>query len=180
MALPDQVDKDSTGADYQTIKDNTISSVDTEDGVLLDGLEDASYVLIETKQPTGYNALTEAMRFEIRRISAEQHAMTENAAYETDAIFYSANKVDPNDPEKTIVDAVALEEEDGEGNPVINYYQGYSDGIYGINVKNYQGLTLPSTGGMGTLLFTIIGIILMAAVILLIVVKQRKSNVTYM
>ncbi len=180
MALPDQVDKDSTGADYQTIKDNKISSVDTEDGVLLDGLEDASYVLIETKQPTGYNALTEAMRFEIRRISAEQHAMTENAAYETDAIFYSANKVDPNDPEKTIVDAVALEEEDGEGNPVINYYQGYSDGIYGINVKNYQGLTLPSTGGMGTLLFTIIGIILMAAVILLIVVKQRKSNVTYM
>ncbi|SFH52843.1 LPXTG-motif cell wall anchor domain-containing protein/fimbrial isopeptide formation D2 domain-containing protein [Pseudobutyrivibrio sp. OR37] len=180
MALPDQIDKDSTGADYQTVKENKIISVDTEDGVLLDGLEEASYVLIETKQPTGYNALTEAMRFEIRRLSAEQHALTENAAYTTDAIFYSANQVDINDPELTIVDAVALEETDGEGNPVINYYQGYSDGIYGINVKNYQGLTLPSTGGMGTLLFTIIGIILMAAVILLIVLKQRKSNESYM
>ena len=180
MALPDQFDKDSTGADYQTVKENTIISVDTEDGVLIDGLEEASYVLIETKQPVGYNALTEAMRFEIRRLSAAQHEMTENAAYTTDAIFYSANQVDPTDSNVTIVDAVALEEKNAEGETVINYYQGYSDGIYGINIKNYQGLTLPSTGGMGTLIFTIIGIILMAVVILLIIVKRRKSSVSYM
>ena len=174
MSLVDQTDKDSEGNDYKTVENNTINSIDTETGVLIDGLEEASYVLIETQQPTGYNALTEAMRFEINRISAEQHELADNAAYTSDVIFYSANRVDKNDPD--IVDAVAVEETNDQGETVINYYQGYSDGIYGINVKNYQGLTLPSTGGMGTLIFTIIGIILMATVILLIILKQRKQN----
>lgn len=174
MSLVDQTDKDSAGNDYKTVENNIINSVDTEAGVLIDGLEEASYVLIETQQPTGYNALTEAMRFEINRISAEQHELTDNAAYTSDVIFYSANRVDKNDP--NIVDAVAVEETNEQGETVINYYQGYSDGIYGINVKNYQGLTLPSTGGIGTLIFTIIGIILMAAVILLIIIKRKKQS----
>ena len=173
MALSDQFGVDSTGADYQTVDGNVIFSVDTEEGVLIDGLEDASYVLIETQQPQGYNALTEAMRFEINRLSAEQHAMQENAAYDSDIIFYSANRVDPT--QEGIVDAVALTEENEEGQQVINYYQGYSDGIYGINVKNYQGLTLPSTGGMGTLLFTIIGFTVMAIVIVFIVARRKKD-----
>ena len=173
MALADQFSVDSTGADYQVVRDNVIYSVDTADGVLIDGLEEGSYVLIETVSPTGYNALTEAMRFEINKISDEQHEMTENAAYTTDKIFYSANEVDPT--AEGIVDAVALEVTENE-QTVVKYYQGYSDGIYGINVKNYQGLTLPSTGGMGTLLFTIIGIIVMATVIFVILIKRRKNS----
>jgi LPXTG-motif cell wall-anchored protein/fimbrial isopeptide formation D2 family protein len=174
MPLADQSDTNAAGEAYDTVESNIIHSIDKADGVVIDGLEEASYVLIETVQPSGYNALTEAIRFEIKRISAEQHALTENAAYDTDVIFYSANEVDVNDPD--IVDAVAVQEENEQGETVIKYYQGYSDGIYGINVKNYQGLTLPSTGGMGTLLFTIIGIVIMAVVILFIVAKRKKNS----
>ena len=174
MPLANQSDTTAGGEAYDTVESNTIHSIDKADGVVIDGLEEASYVLIETVQPSGYNALTEAIRFEINRISAEQHAMAENAAYDTDVIFYSANAVDPTDPD--IVDAVAVQEKNEQGETVINYYQGYSDGIYGINVKNYQGLTLPSTGGMGTLLFTIIGIVMMAVVILFIVARRKKNS----
>jgi LPXTG-motif cell wall-anchored protein len=173
MALEDQYGVDSTGAEYKTIDSNIIYSVDTADGVQIDGLEDGSYVLIETVAPTGYNELTEAMRFEINRLTVEQHEMTENAAYDSDIIFYSANAVDPT--QEGIVDAVAVEEKDDQGQTVINYYQGYSDGVYGINVKNYQGLTLPSTGGMGTLLFTIIGVVVMALVIVFILARRKKE-----
>lgn len=173
MALADQVGVNAAGEEAQTVLDNTIYSIDTEEGVLIDGLEDASYVLIETVSPQGYNALTEAMRFEINKLSVEQHEMTENSAYDTDVIFYSANEVDPT--EEGIVDAVAVKTTENE-QEVIKYYQGYSDGIYGINVKNYQGLTLPSTGGIGTLIFTIIGIILMAAVIIVILAKRKKNS----
>jgi LPXTG-motif cell wall-anchored protein len=173
VALQDQVGTNSQGEEVATVLDNVIHSIDTAEGVLIEGLESASYVLIETVQPTGYNALTEAMRFEINSLTAEQHDMQENAAYTTDKIFYSANVVTAED-----VDAVAVEEE-VDGQTVITYYQGYSDGIYGINVKNYQGLTLPSTGGIGTLLFTLIGVAIMALVIVVIVLKQRK-NQSYM
>ncbi|SHI45767.1 LPXTG cell wall anchor domain-containing protein [Pseudobutyrivibrio xylanivorans] len=178
MALADQFGTNAAGQEYQTVKENTIYSIDTEEGVLIDGLEDASYVLIETVSPTGYNALTEAMRFEISKITNEMRELTENSAYDTDVIFYSANEVNP--AEEGIVDAVALEVTENEGTEnettVVKYYQGYSDGIYGINVKNYQGLTLPSTGGIGTLLFTIIGIIIMAAVIIVILAKRKKNS----
>lgn len=173
MALADQVGTNAAGEESQTVLDNTIYSIDTEEGVLIDGLEDASYVLIETVSPQGYNALTEAMRFEINKLSVEQHEMAENAAYDTDVIFYSANEVDPT--QEGIVDAVAVKTTENE-QEVIKYYQGYSDGIYGINVKNYQGLTLPSTGGIGTLLFTIIGIIIMAAVLIVILAKRKKNS----
>lgn len=173
VALDDQQGTDAQGQTVDTVKDNEILSIDTEDGVLIEGLENASYVLIETVSPTGYNALTEAMRFEIQSLTAEQHELDDNVAYTTDAIFYSANKVTKLD-----VDAVAVEETEN-GETVTNYYQGYSDGIYGINVKNYQGLTLPSTGGIGTLLFTLIGVVIMALVIVVIILKRRKTQ-TYM
>ena len=45
---------------------------------------------------------------------------------------------------------------------------------------NYRGLTLPSTGGMGTLIFTLIGIVLMGGVVLLIVIRRKKSSESYM
>lgn len=49
-------------------------------------------------------------------------------------------------------------------------------GIIPVNVVNHKGFTLPTTGGMGTYLFTIGGLILMAgAVVLLIAMKKKKA-----
>lgn len=50
------------------------------------------------------------------------------------------------------------------------------NGIVPVNVVNHKGFTLPTTGGMGTYLFTIGGLILMAgAVILLVAMKKKKA-----
>lgn len=54
--------------------------------------------------------------------------------------------------------------------------QDYVDGIYPIQVLNFQGVQLPSTGGIGTMLFTVIGIIMMLAVIVTFVVLSRKKR----
>lgn len=50
------------------------------------------------------------------------------------------------------------------------------DGIYQIVVENYEGLQLPSTGSMGTFLFTIIGIMMMLSAIVVIVIKSKKNQ----
>ena len=48
------------------------------------------------------------------------------------------------------------------------------DGIITVNVRNNKGFSLPSTGGAGTYLFTIGGIVIMAgAAFALIAMKKR-------
>lgn len=52
--------------------------------------------------------------------------------------------------------------------------QGIENGIIPVNIENNKGFTLPSTGGMGTYLFTIGGIVIMAgAAFALIAMKKR-------
>ena len=82
------------------------------------------YYLVETKAPSGYNLLTEAIKVNF-----------------TDAQ----------------VEATA--------------------GIYTVEVENSDGFTLPQTGGIGTAIFTAVGIAIMGvAVVMLIVTKKKKSN----
>ena len=52
-------------------------------------------------------------------------------------------------------------------------------GVIDLTVLNYQGLTLPSTGGMGTLLFTILGILVMMIALVVVVSKRRKMEYEY-
>ena len=47
---------------------------------------------------------------------------------------------------------------------------------YTVNVENKAGATLPSTGGMGTTLFYVIGGGLMVAAVVLLVTKKRMEN----
>lgn len=52
--------------------------------------------------------------------------------------------------------------------------QGIENGIIPVNIENNKGFSLPSTGGMGTYLFTIGGIVIMAgAAFALIAMKKR-------
>ena len=45
-----------------------------------------------------------------------------------------------------------------------------------VEVENKTGTTLPSTGGMGTTLFYVVGSGLMVAAIVLLVTKKRMEN----
>ncbi|WP_302200754.1 SpaH/EbpB family LPXTG-anchored major pilin [uncultured Gemmiger sp.] len=52
------------------------------------------------------------------------------------------------------------------------------DGYYELDVANSKGFTLPSTGGMGTVLFTTIGIVLMGGGLVLLLLYLRRRNRT--
>ena len=51
-----------------------------------------------------------------------------------------------------------------------------TDGIYDIVVQNFKGLVLPSTGGIGTMIFTVIGILIMTGAIAIILVRSKKRK----
>lgn len=51
-----------------------------------------------------------------------------------------------------------------------------ADGYYELDVANSKGFTLPSTGGMGTVLFTTIGIVLMGGGLVLLLLYLRRRN----
>ena len=54
---------------------------------------------------------------------------------------------------------------------------GVKTGYLALTVKNSKGFDLPLTGGMGTILFTAGGIVLVAgAVVLLLVANKKKSR----
>jgi fimbrial isopeptide formation D2 family protein/LPXTG-motif cell wall-anchored protein len=50
-----------------------------------------------------------------------------------------------------------------------------TDGTYDVTIQNRQGVTLPSTGGIGTKLFYIFGSILVAGSVIFLVTKKRMS-----
>lgn len=49
-------------------------------------------------------------------------------------------------------------------------------GIYTVKVPNSSGIKLPITGGTGTVIFTVIGIVLMVGAVILLVVSRKKSK----
>lgn len=51
----------------------------------------------------------------------------------------------------------------------------YKNNVFTFDVENNKGLTLPSTGGVGTTLFYVIGGLLVAGALVLLVVKKRMS-----
>ncbi len=51
-----------------------------------------------------------------------------------------------------------------------------ADGVYTLNVKNQKGTTLPTTGGIGTTIFYVVGGILVSASAIFIITKKRTAN----
>lgn len=60
----------------------------------------------------------------------------------------------------------------------VNFGDGDVDvnGVYTVAVSNSSGIKLPITGGTGTVIFTVIGIALMAGAVVLLVISRKKSK----
>lgn len=128
---------------------NDITSTDTVEGVTVKGLDPNDYIVIETKAPNGFHKLASGMKYNITAYTQDDDQYLEAGSFK-------------GFMDKTTSDAV-----------------NHIDGVYEIVVENYSGLVLPSTGGIGTLIFTIIGISLMGGVVLLILVKRKKEQYEY-
>lgn len=113
------------------------------------GLNKGVYYLYETKAPDGYNRITKPITIEIT-----EDTITEKNAdgrFSVKTLKYKINDGDEQNGTTT-------------------------DGVIKADVENTSGSTLPSTGGMGTKLFYTIGGILMAGAAIVLVVRKRRSD----
>ncbi|WP_024861697.1 isopeptide-forming domain-containing fimbrial protein [Ruminococcus flavefaciens] len=123
--------------------------VDDDGYIIFKGLGAGTYTLSETKVPSGYNKIDDI-----------------TITISNDKAANAFTKTDPNwKVTKQVGSETAVELTDSD-----------SDNIYELQVINAKGNTLPSTGGMGTKLFYIIGSLLVAGSIVLLVTKKRMSK----
>ena len=101
----------------------------------IEGLDAATYYLVEEKAPNGYNVLRKPVKVTI------DHEGSLTAVYE---------------------ETVNSETVGGSNNV--------------IEVENHSGVELPSTGGMGTTIFYILGAILVIGAAILLITRKRMSN----
>lgn len=114
------------------------------------GLDDGTYYLEETVAPDGYNKLTAPIKVVIS-------ANTTNGQTWTDYDHSPLTKID-----------VTANGTSGTGNA--------TSGIAAVTVANVKGNTLPSTGGMGTVLLYVAGIAVFVLAGATLVMALRRRN----
>lgn len=118
--------------------------------ILIKGLKKGTYQLIETVAPDGYNPLTG---------SAEITVGGENQSYSTSyTVYYDANG------------QVTQEVTEHQANVTVSAEAAL------LNIVNFAGTQLPSTGGMGTALFYLVGAALVAGALAILIFRRKKGR----
>ena len=151
--------EDGAADTWTTIKEFAVDGTTTS--FTFSGLDDGQYKLTETKTPAGYNTI-DPIYFVIEA--------THDATADTPALtVLKAYLTDENGNKKTEV-------KDGE---TVNIDLGTVDltaGSITTTVVNKSGSKLPSTGGIGTTIFYVLGGVLVLAAVVLLVTKKRMSG----
>ena len=113
------------------------------------GLDDGTYYLKETKAPNGYNILKNDIKVQIEANTSNGQDGNGNV------MELQALKVKVNDGPENSGDC--------------------SNGIVNITVENNKGSILPETGGIGTTIFYIVGVVLVLGAGVLLVTKKRMN-----
>lgn len=116
------------------------------------GLANGIYYLVETKTKEGYNLLKEPVKVEL---NIEYTITTETQYKVVDGV-------------KTVIKN-AITETKFENNATQDV------GDHTETIINKKGFTLPSTGGMGTVIFSVLGIALVLAGLLVITASRKKA-----
>ena len=151
--------KDGAADTWTTVKEFTVDETTTS--FTFSGLDDGQYKLTETKTPAGYNTI-DPIYFVIEAThdeTADAPALKTLNAYLTDV---NGNK--------------QTEMKEGES---VNIDLGTVDltaGSITTTVVNKSGSKLPSTGGIGTTIFYVLGGVLVLAAVVLLVTKKRMSG----
>lgn len=159
-------DAKDTGLDTTKywLKINTDSlTTDADGNVSYNGLANGTYYLVETETNAGYNLLKAPVEVVLQIV------------YKTTWNETTTWTVDPVTGEKTITKHdVNNKSETFTGTDDTNTADGI-DGLKQQEIVNKKGFTLPTTGGMGTVIFTIVGMILAFAGVLLITASRKKA-----
>lgn len=147
------------GAEFtltKKLKDGTtknIAVVKSPDGkqFTFKGLDDGEYTLTETVTPEGYNTI-EPITFNV----SANHEINWDGTGNRSALLESLTG--------------------NKGTGEITFTSDKGTGELTTNVINKSGTVLPSTGGMGTTVFYVVGGGLMAVAVVLLVTKKRMEN----
>lgn len=146
-----KVDTDSkvTGWTTNDAEASTLIS-DTNGLFKVIGLDDGTYFLEETEAPGSYNKLTAPVEVAIKAETANNQSWDATPAK-------ALTKLD-----------VTADGKDGTGD--------VATGIASINIANSKGSTLPSTGGIGTTIFYVLGGTLVVGSGIALVTKKRLGK----
>ena len=114
------------------------------------GLDDGNYFLKETKAPNGYNLLANEISLQV--------------------IATTVNDQSWNGTASNALTALQIKIGDTTETGDIN------SGIVNATVENNAGTTLPSTGGIGTTIFYVLGTILVLAAAILLITRKRMAD----
>lgn len=143
------IDRDENGNEYyrvatddETKIDGFTSAIIQVGNARIEGLDEGTYYLEETKAPEGYNRLTN--RIAVTLVDTE---VTENGITHKTTLS--------NTSDNTVT---------------------YTNNDDDVTIKNFTGSLLPSTGGMGTVMFITVGSIMVLGFGVLLVTKLRISK----
>lgn len=131
----------------------TTFKTDDQGQLIIRGLAEGSYEIIETKAPDGYNKLADSIVLEAQIATAHEQKTSYTYYYDEEG------------------NLVETEVEEGTTLTVE-----YPVNVLERVVENNKGTTFPETGGVGTKLFYIIGGALVLLAVVLIVVRKRMRN----
>lgn len=133
---------------FKKVKENLTTKADGT--VSVSGLANGTYWLVETKTIDTYNLLKKPIKVQI----AATYSETETIKIDTNSA--TGKTTTTTTKEKHLNDA-------GD------------NGVFKTVVKNSKGFTLPTTGGIGTFVFTFAGIAMMAAAVILLITGKKKK-----
>lgn len=148
---------DETNGVYRQAKDDKEDKVEyittgNTGIVTIKGLKDGTYYLTETKAPDGFNKLVGDIKVEINHLT---YAADDTTKLESFDVTYTIPGADHS---TTVTVNAAI------------------DGKAEIPVRNNAGTVLPSTGGNGGIVFTIVGVAIIGVMMVSSLVSKKRKN----
>ena len=151
--------------DGNAVTDAVPMTAETGEGGILTftGLSEGEYTLVETKAPEGYS------------LDSTEHVVKIEAEYQETTGLLTKLKITIDGTVVNEYEAAYEISQTGETKITEIVDAGDPDVADTLFVKNTKLSQLPSTGGMGTYLFTILGVAVMATAAGLFLVRRRKQ-----
>ena len=132
----------------------TVMECDSKGNLVIKGLpSDVKLVLTETEAPAGYNMLTAPVELPVQKIDEVVTATSTK-------IYYDSN-------------GNVVEQVTDRYSAVVKYNEKLE--ARALKIENKSGTELPSTGGIGTTIFYVMGSILVLGAAVLLVTKKRMA-----
>ena len=169
------------------IKTDANGKIKTMSGATVGGLDVGEYVLVETKAPAGYIADTTQHNI---KISAKFEEKTLNETINSKTVTYKTQvlkeyTVDVDGTQSTYTITNTENTTPTETNTSLHMTNSTShktgDATYNANsdnshfITNTQGVALPSTGGIGTTIFYVVGTILVIGAGVVLITRRRMG-----